>query len=94
MRRAVQMWDTADYWQRRTKGALLHASYRERPDVRHRRIKTLEADQRMHAREVKEAGQFMAQWQTDNLTIEQAQQIANYDHVIGRHRYSSRTRNG
>lgn len=81
MRRAVQMWDTADYWKRRAQGALLHVSYRERPDVRHRRIKTLEADQRRNMRDVQEAGQFMTRWQADELTIEQAVQIANYDHV-------------
>ncbi|MDN4571836.1 methyltransferase type 11 [Pandoraea cepalis] len=81
MRRAVQMWDTADYWKRRAQGALLHASYRERPDVRHRRIKTLEADQRRNMRDVQEAEQFMTRWQADGLTIEQAVQIANCDHV-------------
>ena len=46
MRRAVKMWDTAQYWQSRAEGALRHAKYKERPDVRYRRIKGLEADVR------------------------------------------------
>jgi hypothetical protein len=43
MRRAVKMWETAQYWQDRAKGALRAAKYKERPDVRARRIKA-EAD--------------------------------------------------
>lgn len=46
MRRAVHMWETAQYWEARAVGALLHASYKDRPKVRARRIKTLEADLR------------------------------------------------
>lgn len=44
MRRAVKMWDTAQYWKSRAAGALAHAKYLERPDVRARRIKTIEAE--------------------------------------------------
>lgn len=46
MRKAVQMWDTAQYWKSRAAGALRHAKYKELPAVRARRIKGLEADQR------------------------------------------------
>jgi phospholipid N-methyltransferase len=46
MRRAVKMWETAKYWEQRAAGALAHAKYKERPDVRARRIKGLEADLR------------------------------------------------
>lgn len=46
MRRAVKMWETAKYWQSRAAGALRNAKYKERPDVRARRIKGLEADLR------------------------------------------------
>jgi len=46
MRQAVRMWDTSEYWKRRAAGAKRHAKYKERPDVRARRIKTLEADKR------------------------------------------------
>ena len=51
MRKAVNMWDTANYWLRRAEGARHHAQYKERPDVRHRRIAGLESDlRRMIAR--------------------------------------------
>lgn len=46
MRKAVDAWRTADYWQRRAAGAIRHAKYKQRPDVRARRIKTLEAERR------------------------------------------------
>ena len=42
MRRAVQMWETSEYWKQRAAGALRHAKYKELPAVRHRRIKGLE----------------------------------------------------
>jgi len=32
MRRAVRMWETAQYWQDRARGAIRHARYKERPD--------------------------------------------------------------
>lgn len=44
--RAVNAWDKADYWQRRTAGVISHALYKSRPDVRMGRIKTLEAELR------------------------------------------------
>lgn len=46
MRRAVKMWDTAKYWEYRAAGAIANAKYKERPDVRARRIKTIEAELR------------------------------------------------
>lgn len=51
MRKAVKLWETAEYWQSRAAGALRHAKYKERPDVRARRIKTIEADRRRMERE-------------------------------------------
>lgn len=55
MRKAVKLWDTARYWERRAEGALAHAKYKERPDVRHRRIKTIAADKRKQERNRAEA---------------------------------------
>ena len=49
---AVNLWSKAEYWQRRTEGVLRHALYLERADVRHRRIKTLEAEMRKYQAEV------------------------------------------
>jgi hypothetical protein len=48
MRKTVKMWHTAKYWEDRAKGALRHAKYKELPGVRHRRIKSLEADLRRY----------------------------------------------
>jgi phospholipid N-methyltransferase len=47
MARAVKMWSTAAYWQRRAANALEHAKYKELPEVRHRRIAGLESDLRV-----------------------------------------------
>jgi hypothetical protein len=46
MRRAVKMWDTSKYWTDRAASTIRHAKYKERPDVRASRIKTLQADKR------------------------------------------------
>lgn len=54
MRRAVKLWETSQYWQDRAKGAIRHAKYKERPDVRARRIKGIEADVRKMDRADKE----------------------------------------
>ena len=81
MSRAVKMWDTAKYWTDRAKGALQHAKYKERPDVRARRIKGLEADQRKQERYIAEAEKFLKAWRGEGLTHEGALSIANFDHI-------------
>jgi hypothetical protein len=81
LRKAVKMWDTADYWRRRAAGAVHHARYKERPDVRYRRIKGLEADRRRQEKRIEVAAQFMKLWQAQGLTSARAMAIANYDHV-------------
>lgn len=62
MRKAVKMWETSEYWTARAKGAIRHAKYKERPDVRARRIKGLEADQRKQEKIKKEAETFLRLW--------------------------------
>jgi phospholipid N-methyltransferase len=83
MRKAVRMWETAKYWERRAAGALRHAKYKELPAVRMRRIKTLEADVRRQERTKDKAQKFLTMWtRTDvELTLERAVGIANYDWV-------------
>lgn len=44
--RAADKWSTAEYWTARTAGVIAHALYLERADVRHRRIKGIEAEVR------------------------------------------------
>lgn len=46
MRKAIRLWETSGYWRARAEGAIRHAKYKELPAVRHRRIKTLEAEKR------------------------------------------------
>jgi phospholipid N-methyltransferase len=62
MRRAVQMWETAQYWKDRAKGAIRHAKYKELPGVRARRIKGLEADKRKEGRERDQAVKCLKFW--------------------------------
>lgn len=54
MRRAVNLFETAQYWQRRAAGARLHAEYKADPEVRYRRIKGLEADERKFLKQLKD----------------------------------------
>ncbi len=62
MRKAVKMWETSKYWEQRARGALRHAKYKERPDVRARRIKGLEADARKQERRKAEVQRKMKLW--------------------------------
>lgn len=59
MRRAIKMWETAEYWKRRAAGAVRHAKYKERPDVRARRIKGIEADKRKRLAEKQRAAELV-----------------------------------
>lgn len=46
MKRAVMLFERAEYWEERAQASLYHAKNKERPDVRYRRIKKIEADLR------------------------------------------------
>ena len=81
MRRAVQMWETSEYWKQRAAGALRNAKYKERSDVRARRIKGLEADKRKQERTIVDSENALKLWQRDGLTFDQAKAIANYDYI-------------
>lgn len=81
MRRAVKLWETSTYWQERAKGAVRAAKYKERVDVGHRRIKTIEADKRKQQRTTDAAELFLKLWQREDLTRDQAMTIADRDHV-------------
>ena len=62
MGRAVKMWEQSKYWTSRAAGAIRAAKYKERPDVRARRIKGLEADKRKQERNKAEAELFLKLW--------------------------------
>lgn len=80
MRKAVKLWDTADYWKERAAAALGHVLYSERMDVRARRIKGLESDLRKQLRIKQEAQGFAGQWQKVD-DREKALALSNFDHV-------------
>lgn len=64
MEKAVNMWDTANYWQDRAAGALRNAKYKELPGVRARRIKGLEAEKRKIEREKADSEKLLKAYQT------------------------------
>jgi phospholipid N-methyltransferase len=73
MRRAVDLWETSGYWTRRAEGALRNAKYKELPNVRARRIKRLEAEQRSTQRTNDNAVAVLKLWNSDKeLTLERA----------------------
>jgi hypothetical protein len=94
MRKTVRMWETAEYWRDRAAGAIRHAKYKERADVRARRIKGIEADKRKTEKYTAQALQFLAMWRglddpakftrkdgQPTTLKDRAMFIANYDHV-------------
>jgi Domain of unknown function (DUF3560) len=87
MRRTVQMWQTARYWEQRAAGALRHAKYKALPGVRHRRIKGLEADKRKQERNKQEAEMWLKPWtecaheQDKELQAKVALRIAGMCHL-------------
>lgn len=64
MRKAVNLWRTSEYWKGRAAGSLRDAAYKERPGVRARRIKGLEADERKQRRERERAQLSRKLWAT------------------------------
>lgn len=62
MTKAVKMWEQSKYWESRAKGAIRSAKYKERPDVRARRIKGLEADLRKQNKLKAETELFLKLW--------------------------------
>lgn len=77
MRKAVKLWETAQYWEQRAAGAIRHARYKERPDVRHRRIKGIESDLRKEQKNLETATQAKILWSDPALTHKQAWDLAN-----------------
>lgn len=59
MRKAIKLWETSQYWKARAAGAIQHAKYKERPDVRARRIKGIEADRRKQERIKADADRYV-----------------------------------
>ena len=95
MRKAVKMWETSKYWTERAAGAIHHAKYLEKPQVRARRIKKIEAAKRKELKTIKHAEKCVRHWENiDNDSIlkrkdgkpmtawDRARIITNYlDHI-------------
>lgn len=79
MRKAVGLWETAQYWKSRAASAIAHAKYKELPAVRARRIKGLESDQRKHQKTKERAETLTTLWSKDGLTLERAIVLASHD---------------
>jgi len=78
MRKALKMWETAEYWKQRAAGAIAHAKYKERPTVRARRIKTLEAEQRKVQRERDHLLTSLNFWTAETIELEAAKTFCNF----------------
>lgn len=78
MRKAVKMWETSQYWQRRAAGAIRAAKYKERPDVRARRIKKIEADLRKSEKSKADCEKALKVWSNPALTLEQATAFSGF----------------
>ena len=87
MKRAVMLFERAEYWEERARSARLHAKYKERPDVRWRRIKKIEADLRKAEKTIAQSQKYLTMWRAESLdlnmakdddiiTTEQAREIA------------------
>lgn len=69
MRKAVKMWETSEYWKQRARGCVRAAKYKERPDVRARRIKGLESDKRKQEKLRSEAKLGLKFWSGGLLLV-------------------------
>lgn len=78
MRRAIKMWNTASYWINRANGAIANAKYKEKPAVRARRIKKLEAEEKQLKYKKAKAEAHIKAWSNpNNLELSKAIAIAN-----------------
>ena len=78
--KAVRSWQTSDYWKEKALDVIRHAQYKDRPDVRMRRIKKLEAEKRKYIRTIEKSESLIKIWTKPEkeLTWERARSIANY----------------
>jgi hypothetical protein len=81
MKRAVMLFERAEYWQDRAQASLRLAKYKERPDVRYRRIKKINAQLRKTEKVIADAEMYMKLWRSENLDEKKALAISNYDHI-------------
>jgi hypothetical protein len=86
MHNACTMWNQSKYWKERAAGAVRLAKYKERPDVRARRIKGLEADKRKEERNLEQQKSRIALW-SKPMTDEQARYLAGHSNTVDMQTY-------
>lgn len=88
MRKAIGCFEAAGYWADRAAGAVAAAKYKERPEVRARRIKKLESELRGIERNQQRSVKFLTAWNAiqegDNQAHAKALHVANYSHITRR----------
>ncbi|EOM8913526.1 DUF3560 domain-containing protein, partial [Escherichia coli] len=77
----VMLFERAEYWEERARSALLHAKYKERPDVRWRRIKKIEADLRKAEKTIAQSQKYLTMWRAESLDLNMAKLISSYDRI-------------
>ncbi|EDX7993150.1 DUF3560 domain-containing protein [Salmonella enterica subsp. enterica serovar Saintpaul] len=80
-KRAVMLFERAEYWEEQAHASLRLAKYKERPDVRYRRIRKIEADKRKAERNIAQAQKYLTMWRAQTLDLKMARLISNYDHI-------------
>ncbi|MDZ3174400.1 DUF3560 domain-containing protein, partial [Klebsiella pneumoniae] len=65
----------------RAQASLRHAKYKERPDVRYRRIKKIEAELRKSQKHIARSEKYMTMWRAQTLDLKMALLVSNYDHI-------------
>lgn len=81
MQRAITLFETSEYWERRAKASLLHAKHKELPAVRYRRIKNIEADLRKAEKNIANSEKLMKHWRSNELDLKKAIAISNYEQI-------------
>ncbi|MEW7311150.1 DUF3560 domain-containing protein [Buttiauxella gaviniae] len=81
MKRAVMLFERAGYWEDRAAASIRHARYKERSDVRYRRIKKIEADLRKSEKTINDSEKRLKLWRSENLDLNMAMAVSNYEHI-------------
>lgn len=79
--KTTRLWETSKYWEYRANSVIRSANFKDRPDVRARRIKKLEAENRKFKKIVNNSQQLLDMWNNPELDHKMAIKISNYfDH--------------
>lgn len=74
--------DEADYWKNKAETAQRNLAQKESPDVRHRRIKKLEAELRSHVKTLEQVSFHLDLWSKQNLDDERILKLASNASIV------------